>query len=462
MKLAPEISLEQKQELIMTPKLQQAIELLQLSKMELDNRLEKELLENPVLELAEDEREEGEEIEEVEDEFEDLNWEDYFVDSSSNYSYKYDQDDDYNYENFISASLTLEEYLLNQLQLLELTEEEKNIAKYIIGSLDSNGFLDAPVKELAEELDVGEEKVSGILNKIQNFEPLGIAANDLQESLLIQVESLNIGEKEELIKKIIEDHFELLSKNKVRKLAKHLNIKPSRSQKLVDLIRTLNPSPAGSFEKEGETKYIEADLIVEKVEGKYVVTMNDNNSSSLRINSYYQRLLRKFNSDTKAKEYLKEKIDSALWLIKSIEQRRLTIYRIAEAIVEMQHEFLENGLKYLQPMTMQDVAYEIEMHESTVSRATTQKYIQTPWGLFELKFFFSSGVEDRNGKVRSSVSIKNTIEEIISKEDITKPLSDQKIADRLNEFGTNISRRTVAKYRNELDILSSTKRKRYE
>ncbi|SJZ41622.1 RNA polymerase factor sigma-54 [Selenihalanaerobacter shriftii] len=462
MKLAPTISMEQKQELVMTPKLQQAIELLQLSRLELNNRLEKELLENPVLELAEDGMEEAE-VEEPEDEFEDLDWEDYFVDSSSDYSNYYNQDEDeYNYENFISASLTLEEHLSNQLQMLRLTPKERKIGEYIIGSLDSNGFLDVSVDKLANELQVDRKKVVAILNEIQQFDPVGIAARDLQDSLNIQSEVLTLGKDKGLIKEIIDDYFELLSKNKVKKLAKKLSITPQHSQELVDLIKTLNPCPAKQFEKEGDTKYIEPDLILEKVSGEYIVTMNQSTTSNLRISAYYQKLLKKFKSDTEAKDYLKEKIDSALWLIKSIEQRRMTIYRIAKVIAELQQEFLEKGFKYLRPLTMQDVADEIDMHESTVSRATTQKYIQTPHGLFELKFFFSSGIKAKNGRSLSSVSIKKMIEEIVTNEDVTKPLSDQKIADRLTDLGAEVSRRTVAKYRNELGISSSTKRKRYE
>lgn len=462
MELTPRINLEQKQELVMTPKLQQAIELLQLSKMELNNRLEKELLQNPVLELTEEESREPEK-EELEEEFGDLDWEDYFVDSSSNYVSKYDRDEeDYNYENFISASLTLEEYLLNQLQMLRLTDKEREIGEYIIGFLDNDGFLDTSVVDLAGELDVPEEQVAKVLTKVQQIEPVGIAARDLQEALLIQVDNLELGKRKELVKKIIKDYFELLSKNKIKKIAKRLNIKPRESQNLVDLIKKLNSSPADHLINEGETKYIEPDLIVEKVEGKYVVTMDQGTAPKLRINSYYQKLLRKFDSDEKAREYLQEKIDSALWLIKSIEQRRLTIYRIAREIVELQRDFLEKGLKYLRPMTMQDIADRIEMHESTVSRATTQKYIQTPQGLFELKFFFSSEIKAKDGRVRSSVSVKKMIEEIIAGEDVAKPLSDQKIADELKRLGAKISRRTVAKYRNELGIPSSTKRKRYE
>jgi len=459
-KLAPTINLEQKQELIMTPKLQQAIELLQLSKLELNNRLEEELLENPVLELVEEETEEVETADE--DEFEDLNWEEYFVDSSSSYTTYNQDEDEYNYENFISASITLEEHLINQLKLLNLTDQEVVIGEYIIGSLNSDGFLDVSIDELSKELEIEEKKVLTVLNEIQQFDPLGVAANNLKDSLSIQVDNLLLGEKRKLIKMIINDHFELLSKNKVKKIAKELKITPQQSQKLIDFIRTLNPRPASQFERQGETKYIEPDLLVEKVNSNYVVTMNQSNAPRLRINSYYQKLLRKFKSDKEAKEYLKEKIDSALWLIKSIEQRRMTIYRIAQVIVELQGEFLEKGLKHLRPLTMQDVADEIDMHESTVSRATTQKYIQTPHGLFELKFFFSSGVKAKGGRSLSSVSIKKIIEEIINNEDVTKPLSDQKIANKLGDLGTKISRRTIAKYRNELGIKSSTKRKRYE
>ncbi|ADL11869.1 RNA polymerase factor sigma-54 [Acetohalobium arabaticum] len=462
MKLTPEISLEQKQELIMTPKLQQAIELLQLSKLELNQRLEQEMLENPVLERAE---EEGEEVEEdLTDEFEDVDWEDYFVDSSSNYKVNnYDQDEDeYNYENFVSASLTLEEHLLHQLHLLQLSSQQIKIGEYIIGSLDNNGFLDTSITQLSKELKVEESGVEEVLAKIQQFDPTGVAAKDLQDSLLIQIDNLVLeAEKKELMNKIVTDHFELVSKNQLRKLSKELSIGLEKIQQLVDLIKMLHPNPANLYTKEVDTKYIEPDLIVEKINGRYVVTMEQDSTPRLRINAYYQKLLKKFKSDAKAKEYLQEKINSALWLIKSIEQRRMTIYRIAEVIVDLQQEFLERGLKYLRPMTMQDVAEEIDMHESTVSRATTSKYIQTPRGLFELKFFFSPGLETKTGEVFSAISIKKMIKDILAKEDKKKPLSDQKIADKLEERGVEVSRRTVSKYRNELEIPSSTQRRRY-
>ncbi|MBM7624207.1 RNA polymerase factor sigma-54 [Sporohalobacter salinus] len=456
MKLTPEISLEQKQELVMTPKLQQAIELLQLSKIELNQRLKQKMLENPVLELAEEEEED------LIDELEDVDWEDYSANSSSNYKGNNDNEDEYNYENFVSASLTLEEHLLHQLHLLELNTRKKEIGEYIIGSLDSNGFLDASITQLSNELEVTECEVEEVLAKIQQFDPTGVAARNLKDSLLIQVDNLVLeAEKKELMNEIITNYFELVSKNQLRKLSKKLSIGLKQTQQLVDLIKMLHPNPANLYNKEVDTKYIKPDLIVEKINGRYVVTMEQDSTPRLRINSYYQKLLKKFKSDAKAKDYLQEKINSALWLIKSIEQRRLTIYRIAEVIVELQQDFLEEGLKFLHPMTMQDVAEEIDMHESTVSRATTNKYIQTPRGLFELKFFFSSGLETKNGEVFSSISIKKMIKDILAKENKSKPLSDQKIADRLEDMGVKISRRTVSKYRNELEIPSSTQRRRY-
>ncbi|MCK8824846.1 RNA polymerase factor sigma-54 [Fuchsiella alkaliacetigena] len=460
MKLTPTVSLTQKQELVMTPKLQQAIKLLQLSRMELVDYLEDKLLENPILELEEEVAGE-EDLAEEEEDFEDLDWEEYFADSSSDYNVNYQQED-YNYENFVAASLTRDEYLNNQLQLLDLTAQQKEIGKYIIGSLDEDGFLEREVAELAAELGVSEEKFLEVLKEIQQFEPVGIAAQSLQESLLIQLAEWEAGRKKELALKMVEEHFDLLIENKVKKLAKKLGIKPTESQRIVDLIKTLNPSPASIFQESGGTKYLEPDLIIEKINQQYVVFMNQTPVPKLRINSYYQKLLKNFDSSSKAKEYLEEKMSSAMWLIKSIEQRRLTIYKIAKAIVELQKEFFEKGLKHLKPLTMEEVAQEIDMHESTVSRATTKKYAQTPHGLFELKFFFTSGVKTKNGGNISAVSIKKMIEDIIKEEDVTKPLSDQKIADQLSDLGAPVSRRTVAKYRNQLGIASSVQRRRYE
>lgn len=441
MDLGLSLNLEQKQELVMTPQLQMAIELLQFSSQELKEYVDEELKDNPLLEK---------ETEDTKEKLDDRIENQY---SSPSYSSAVrSRDDEYNYENFVSYQPNLLEYLENQLYQV-LSDDEIEIGEYILGNLDQCGFLCESVEKISKNLDISEDKVKSVLERINYLEPIGVAAPNLQESLLIQLDSLDIST--DIAEKIVKEHFQLLVDQNYKEIINKVDKDKEKIMRSIKVIKTLNPRPAASFNEKHNTKYITPDIVIKNVNGEFVVVINEKASPVLRINPQYYKMMQKNRGDD-THDFLKKKFKSALWLIKSIEQRRITVYRIANAIVEKQKEFLKNGVKYIKPMTMQDIADEIEMHESTVSRATSDKYIQTPQGIYDFKFFFSSGVNNI-----SSISIKAMIREYIENEDKNSPLSDQKLADELKEKeGMKLSRRTVAKYRNEMNIPSSIKRKK--
>lgn len=457
--LSQRINLEQKQTLIMTPRLQQAIQLLQFSTFELNQYVENELKTNPIL----DREEESEISAEGSVEGLDANlWAEYLENNrysalGNKIDYNYQE---VNYENFVTLKPNLTEYLLAQFNLLTNDSEKVKIAEYLICSLDEKGFLSISPELASESLKVDLVQVREVLQMIQGLDPIGIGAKDLVESLILQ-SRYHFGEQA-LLEKIIQDYLIDLSENRIKQIAVQLSTSPIQVQKAADLIKTLNPRPAAKFFDRQDIKFLEPDVFIEKVEGEYVVMMNDQSIPRLRINSYYQKVLRDIEAGQEAKEFLEKKLNSALWLIKSIEQRRMTIYRIVETVVKMQRAFLDHGLKHLQPMTLNEIAEQVGVHESTVSRATANKYVQTPYGIFELKFFFNSGITKKNGEGLASVSVQKIIKEIVQKEAADKPLSDQKIAEEIQKKGYSISRRTVAKYRDELGIPASNKRKRYE
>ena len=440
MDLGLSLNLEQKQELVMTPQLQMAIELLQFSSQELQEYVDEELKDNPLLEKdTEDNKEKLDDR--IENQY-----------SSPSYSSTVNsRDDEYNYENFVSYQPNLLEYLENQLYQV-LDDDEIEIGEYILGNLDQCGFLCESVTEISKNLDTSEDKVESVLERINYLEPIGVAAPNLQESLLIQLDSLDTNT--EIANEIVEEYFQLLVDQNYKEIIKKVDRDKEKVMRAIKVIKTLNPRPAASFNEKHNTKYITPDIVIKNVNGEFVVVINEKASPVLRINPQYYKMMQKNRGDD-THDFLKKKFKSALWLIKSIEQRRITVFRIANAIVKKQKEFLKNGVKYIKPMTMQDIADEIEMHESTVSRATSDKYIQTPQGIYDFKFFFSSGVNNI-----SSISIKAMIREYIEDEDKSSPYSDQKLADELKEKeGMKLSRRTVAKYRNEMNIPSSIQRK---
>ncbi len=458
MKLSYDLNLEQSQNLIMTPELRQAIELLQFNSMELNEYITKELEENPMLE-REKAKDEFEDIEEYRDDKE-IDWKEY-VEKYDDHSYRPERDKNakqINFDSFLSSSITLREHLMTQLKMIDLDSGERKIGEYIVNNIDKNGYFEIEGEEVSNLLGVKIEDVEKVLQLVQGFDPTGVGARDLRECLLIQIKSRPKFNKYARI--IIENYLYDLGSNKIQKIAKELNLSAKEVQEACDYIKKLEPKPGRSFGDEDDSiRYIKADAEIKLMEGKYVVVVNESTAPRLNINNYYRNLMKK-GKDESAVEYLNQKFNSAMWIIKSIEQRKNTIKNVVESILKFQMDFFLQGEKALKPLTLKEIAEDIDMHESTISRTTNGKYVQTPRGLYELKYFFRAGLESSDGDM-SSTSIKSRIKELIEKEDKKKPYSDQKISDLLKEEGIKISRRTVAKYRDELNIASSSLRRRY-
>lgn len=478
-----EAKLQQKmsQTLTMTPQLQQAIKLLQLGRLEYKEAIEKELLENPILEEVRDEdgqqearNEQGEFNETTaqvtfdsdsngENDSSDeqkIDWEGYlesFTDyhGASNAKGTVDFDDRPSFENSIIRTETLSEYLLNQLRFLDLQETDLRIAGHVIGNLDRDGYLTVSHEDLSVELDVPTGEIERVLEEIHALEPRGIAARNLSECLLLQLEDLGLGSALEA--QIVKDHLERLEKRKYDQIAKDLHVPVDEVYHAVTIIQSLEPRPGRQFADE-DIRYVVPDVYVQKVGNEYVVTLNEDGLPKLRVSPYYLKVLQEQDAAV-AKTYLHERLKAASWLIKSIHQRQQTIYRVTESIVKFQREFLDHGIDRLKPLVLKDIANDIGMHESTVSRVTTNKYVHTPQGVFELKYFFTTGIKSSQGDVSSS-SVKEKIKALIVAEDPKHPVSDQEIVDRLKKENIDIARRTVAKYRENLGIDSSAKRKK--
>lgn len=459
------ISQELTQKLMMTPELRLAIKILQLSTVELVEYIDQQLIENPLLEVADDTQDsehdpsEPEKPEKEPDKF-DIEWEQYFDDSSY---VKHEapvnrNEEDLRYDNFVAEVPSLQDHLLFQLALARLSDDEKAVGEFFIGNIDDNGYLQCSVDEAAEQYNVPLDAAEKVLKYIQGFDPAGVGARDLRECLLIQYEQLNLND--ELLRSIIYNHLEQVADGKMMKVAKSIGISMPEMQKVIDKLKLLEPKPGRKYSP-GSTRYIVPDVVVEKVENEYIILVNDVSAPRLTVNQVYKDMLREAKSDRESREYVESKLNSALWLIKSIEQRRLTLYRVARCIVDFQIEFFEHGIKYLKPMILKNVAESLGVHESTVSRATANKYMQTPRGVFEMKFFFSGGVANAEGTATSAEVVKKIIRELVEDENPKKPLSDQKLVELLRERGIEISRRTVAKYRDEMGILATSKRRRY-
>jgi RNA polymerase sigma-54 factor len=346
-----------------------------------------------------------------------------------------------------------------QLELVSMKPACKMIARYIIESLDENGYLTSSIQEICQVFRAREEKVMEALAVIQGFEPVGVGARDLKECLLIQLK--NRGKDKPEARLIIENHLEDIAENRLCNIAKALGISVKEVQDISDEIKSLEPKPGRQFGSSSDNRYIVPDVTVEKVGDEYVIIVNDSTAPRLNISPYYQKMLREADKDSNISKFLSSRLNSALWLIRSIEQRRQTIYNVVKAVVNYQRDFLDHGPKHLKTLTLKQIADELGIHESTVSRSINGKYMQTPRGLFEIKYFFTSGVTGQDGSSIASESIKTIIREMIENEDPKSPLSDQAIADSMEECGIEISRRTIAKYRDEMNIPSSTKRKRF-
>jgi len=466
------------QQLVMTPQLQQAIKLLQLSRMELVEMVQQELEENPVLEegLDAEESVSREEVVEAEDTgipeertsevageqegLDDIDWrtylEGYNLGSAAGDFYEED-DERPSFENLLTKKGSLTDHLMWQLNLSRLSETEMRIAAEIIGNVDEDGYLKASVDEIAALTETEAEIVEKVLSVVQDFDPAGVASRDLRECLLKQVVQLDM--EGTLVEAVIADYLPLLETRKYPAIAKALGVSIDEVLGAAKIISGLDPRPGRPYGQE-DVHYISPDIFVYKIGDEYVVVLNDEGLPNLRINTFYRQVLSGASVDAKAGEYIQEKMRAAMWLIKSIHQRQRTIYKVTKSIVKFQRDFFDKGIEYLKPLVLRDVAEDIEMHESTISRVTTNKYVQTPQGLFELKYFFNSGINTTEGSSIASESVKNRIREIVAGENPKKPYSDQKIVEILKDHGIDIARRTVTKYREMLGIGSSTERKR--
>ena len=473
------------QQLVITPQLQQAIRLLQLTRLELVDLISQEMKENPLLEELEEgkeyaeaeeslaEKKEGEPLPETEktrevkgegeggDEFD---WENYLENYNLSPSYKQQSsqqgEERPSFENFVSKRTTLFDHLYWQLQLSRFTEEEHKVGIYVIGNLDEDGYLKVSLEDIRSETQLPLEVVEGVLRKIQQFDPVGVAARELKECLLIQLEQIAV--RDPVAEKIVAEHLSLLKNRNHPIIAKRLGVSLDRVNQAACLISKLDPKPGKAFGGEVVREII-PDVYVYKVEGEYVISLNDEDMPRLRVNPYYLNILTDSHSVVEGdRKYIQQKQREALWLIRSIHQRQRTIKKVATSIVKFQREFLDKGIQFLKPLVLRDVAEDIQMHESTISRVTHNKYVHTPQGIYELKFFFNTGITSIQGETLASESVKSLLREIISKEDAKKPYSDEKLVQILKDNNIHIARRTISKYREMMKILSSNERRKIQ
>lgn len=506
----------------MTPQMQQSIQLLQMNSLELEQLVDQEMLENPFLELVEDQEDENrptepaeletiaaevglngsennyeetpfdtattsqdtpvseatpEESELAADPLElpdiqpepmdetpqfddvDVNWDELFDDADNSvYTPPASDEEERDFTEFTAQRASLFDYLSWQLNLSTLEGDDERIGEYLVGCVNDDGFLSEPLDKVAEQFEVEVERVEQVLKVLQEFDPPGVFARDLAECLLLQLQ--DHGRRTELAEKVLTEHFENLKKRKFREIAKALNVDEEQITALFNEIRRLEPHP-GRVRTKDQARYISPDVSVMEIDGEYIYSINEGGSSRLRISKVYKDILRnqRQSLDPKEKEYAQERLRSAVMLLKNIEKRKSTILRVTEAIMDHQKEFLEKGISSLRPLTLREIAETVGMHEATISRVTSGKYVETPQGLFELKFFFSSGIESDSGEATSSRAIKDLIMDLISKEEPKKPLSDEKLAKMIHAKGFQIARRTVAKYREQMKILPAKLRR---
>lgn len=473
------------QNLVITPQLQQAIKLLQMSRLELESNVRTELEENPILEEAEILKEEdfqrtkeaeaqttqeqqGEHVPgtdnvqdpQKQDEFE---WESYLeTQHKAPREVSHGNEEIMNYENVITATETLHDHLYWQVKMNGFSENEEKAADAIISYIDDDGYFKVPLTQIAEEekIDIGD--LEDALSLIQEFDPPGVGARDLKECLLLQAKHLE-EDTNDLVS-LIQNHLKDLEKKNYEAIAKGLNRSLEEIIDMCKIIYAMDPKPGRAYAG-NETQYVTPDVYVYKVGDDFLVSLNEDGLPKLRISNFYKNMLKGGTNptqDSKASDYIQEKLKSAVWLIKSIHQRQRTIFKVSDSIVKHQKEFFEKGTAFLKPMVLRDIANDIGMHESTVSRVTTAKYMHTPQGIYELKYFFNSGISASDGgDALASESVKLKLRELVAKEDPKKPLSDQKLVELLKKDGIDIARRTVAKYRELLKILPSSQRKKY-
>ncbi len=453
---------------VLAPQLQQSLVILQAPMLELRNIVQQELQTNPVLEEENPEAPSAEEQAQQNDDFKeefdqlaklDEEWREYMAQNSG---YNSRSDDDEERRQFFFDSIanqeTLQQHLIGQINGAELSPTDRRLAELIIGNIDDNGFLQTSPEEMNANTGVAVSDLKRILEVIQSFHPAGVGALDLRDCLLLQLRKL--GKEAGLEYQIISKHLDELGKRRFPEIARRLGVTVDQVQQAAYSIATLDPKPGAIFAPD-PNNYVLPDVSVEKIGNKYMVMLNGEQIPHLRISNTYKDLMAQNGSGGDVKDYIREKIRSGKFLIKSIHQRQQTISNIANQIVSRQEEFLDNGTAYLRPMTMVQIAEAVGVHETTVSRAISGKYISTPQGVFEMRYFFTPGYQTANGESMSNTSVKDAILDLIKGETATNPLSDKDIVSILSERGIPIARRTVAKYRNELSILPSNMRKQY-
>jgi len=455
------LELKQTQKLspVLTQQLQQAIKLLQLSQLELIEAIELEVQENPILELIDKEPKEEPPEEAAKDEStsekdEVAEWLERYS-PSEEYSFQEERERP-DYENMIKKTLNLRDHLRWQAGLAELNHDERIMAEWIIENIDDNGYLAYPLSEISNASGCSEEALEAVLKKIQKLDPPGVGARDLRECILIQYEAS--GERDPIFEDIIRSFFDLFQKTNIKELVKRTGYPVEKIKEVFEKVKEYDPKPGRNF-ADDFTAYVSPDVYVVKTEDGLEIFLNDDEMPDLRMNRYYVDLYLNKGTTSTTKSYIKKKITQAEWFIKSIQQRQKTLFLVAKSIVAFQEEFFEKGLRFLKPLILKDVAQDIGVHESTVSRITTNKYMSTPHGIFELKFFFPTGINKEEGRPLSTNVVMDLICDMVKEEDKKNPLTDDEIVSLLkNRHSIKIARRTVAKYRDALNISSSRER----
>ncbi len=479
-------NLKLSQQLIMTPQLQQAIKLLQVSRLELIDVINQEMEENPLLEEAvSDDYQESVAVTETDDlktaeseEFkaadhteeltgegdgrEDFDWDNYLEDyGPMGVTYERRDGEATTWDNLLTSEASLTDHLMWQLKLSRLTDQEMKIGEQIICNLDHNGYLVATTEEIALQAGVEESVVEAVLVKVQEFDPPGIAARNLKECLLIQARVLGLTNP--VVEGIIRDHLKELELKNYTQIARRLKVTLEDVLEAVSVITDMDPKPGSAYNEE-KVQGVIPDVYVFKMLDDYKVVLNDDGLPRLRISNFYREIMAGISGDARAsenKKYIKERVQAATWLIKSIQQRQNTIYKVAESIVKYQRDFFDRGVNHLKPLVLRDIAEDVEMHESTISRVVSNKYMHTPRGIFVMKYFFGSSLNTAGGEAIASKSVKEDIRRIISEENGKTPYNDSEIVEILAKSGITIARRTVAKYREMMGILPSSRRKKF-
>ncbi|MDF1545180.1 MAG: RNA polymerase factor sigma-54 [bacterium] len=460
MKLGLNLNVSLRQTL--APQLIQSLKMLQMPVLKLEQTVRMELATNPLLEEIEEvdvDTDQSDEAKDEENETETVDWDEYLFDDEEGYKVKeFRETPEERFEGAASQSINLYQHLTDQLALLKLSEQEHLVGEYVIGNISPDGYLTISIPEMAKELEMETSIIEGVVEKVQRFDPVGVGSQDLRESLMIQLKEK--GMQDSLPYRIVDEHIHQLDRKSILQIAKLMSVPVEKAQNAMGVIKSLNPTPVhGRFESAAMP--VVPDLVVEHFGDEFVVLHNDAYVPRLRINANYKNLVRRGSDSSKdTKDYIRQKLEQARWLLNSINQRRSTMIRVMEAIIEKQRDFFEQGPTFLKPLIMEDIAREVSMNVATISRVSNSKYVQTPFGVYEIKYFFNSGIAKEDGSDMAKRSVKQRIAEIIKEEPLDKPHSDQEIYRLLNAEGIKLARRTVTKYREEMKVQPARLRKR--